>query len=122
MRHDLQEPTLTALFLSSFDRVAAPLTGGFSRRRVKHWCRRQGLQLLRWRDAKLFEGPSTWTVDHNRYRIQVLDEEGRRRSGYLAFKRWWSRAQRAQVLWDEPGRARANGAVAGRPRLVERKY
>ena len=78
--------------------------------------------MLRWRDAKLFEGPSTWTVDHDRYRIQVLDEDGRRRAGYLAFSAGGAGPAGAEVLWDEPQPARANGAVAGRPRLVERKH
>ena len=110
MRHDLREPTLTALFLSPLRSLTAPLSGRLTRRRVRLWCRRQGLQLLRWRDAKLFEGPSTWTDDQDRFRIQVLDQEGRQRAGFLVFKRWWSRAQRAQVLWDEPRRARVNGA------------
>ena len=88
------------------ERLAAPLTDRLSRRRVRYWCRRQGLQLLRWRDAKLFEGPSTWTAHHDRYRIQVLDEGGQPRAGYLVFRNWWSPTQRAQVLWDEPIRAR----------------
>ena len=91
--------------------LAAPITGRLSRRRVKQWCHRQGLQLLRWRDAKLFEGPSSWTAHQSRYRIQVLDHDGRRRAGYLVFKRWWSSVQRAQVLWDEPRRTRVNGSI-----------
>ncbi len=95
-------------------RLAAPLADRLSRRRVKQWCRRQGLQLLRWRDAKLFEGPSTWTIQHDHYRIQVLDQDGRRRAGYLVFRRWWSTVRRAQVLWDEPRRARVNGSPSSR--------
>ena len=81
--------------------LVAPLTNRLSKRRVRLWCRRQGYQLLRWRGAKAFEGPSTWTAYHDHYRIQVLDEDGRQRAGYLVFRRWWSPAQRAQVLWDE---------------------
>src|SRR5262245_4496497 len=92
--------------------LAAPITARLCRRRVRHWCRRQGYQLLRWRDAKMLEGPSTWQAYNDRYRIQVLDEEGRQRAGYLVFRRWWSRVQRAQVLWDEqPQGARLNGTL-----------
>ena len=117
MRHSSQESTLP--LLAWVERLTAPITDRFTRRRVKQWCRRQGYQLLRWRDAKLFEGPSTWTVKHDRYRIQVLDEEGRQRAGYLVFRRWWSRAQRAQVLWDEPGRAPVNGAIANPAQILK---
>jgi hypothetical protein len=112
-------PTLTAMLLSVTARLAAPLTGRFSRRRVAQWCRRQGYQLLRWRDAKLFEGPSTWAPEHDRYRIQVLDEEGHHRAGYLVFQGYWRAARRAEVLWDEPGRAQMNGTPASRAQTVK---
>ena len=97
--------------VSWVERLTDPFTDRVSRRRVRQWCRRQGYQLLKWRDAKLFEGPSTWTLYHDRYRIQVLDEDGRLRAGYLVYRRWWSRAQRAQVLWDEPRRTPINGTL-----------
>jgi hypothetical protein len=112
MHHHDGEPTTP--LVSWVERLAAPLTDRLSRRRVKEWCRRQGFHLVRWRDAKLFEGPSTWTIHHDRYRIQVLDQDGSRRAGYLVFKRWWSRTQRAQVLWDEPSRALVNGSTPNR--------
>ena len=117
MHHHHGEPT--SPLGSWVERLAAPVTGRLSRRRGKQWCRRQGLQLLRWRDAKLFEGPSTWTIQHDRFRIQVLDQEGRRRAGYLVFKHWWNTVQRAQVLWDEPGRARANGSPASPAQILK---
>ena len=79
MRDHHENLTFTPL-LAFVERLAAPLTLRLSRRRVKEWCRRQGVQLLRWRDAKLFEGPSSWTVDSGHYRIQVLDEDGRQRA------------------------------------------
>jgi hypothetical protein len=100
MRHDHDDRVVTPLS-GWMERLVAPLAGRISRRRVRQWCRRQGYQLLRWRDAKLFEGPSSWTVSQDRYRIQVLDREGRQRRGYLVFRRWWSAPQRAQVLWDD---------------------
>ena len=106
--HDQESASPLVLWV---ERLAAPLTDRFSRRRVRHWCRRQGYQLLRWRDAKLFEGPSTWTVYHERYRIQVLDGDGRKRAGYLVFRRWWSGAQRAQVLWDDQHQTPINGTI-----------
>ena len=112
MHHQHGEPT--SPLGSWVERLAAPLTDRLSRRRVKQWCRRQGFQLVRWRDAKLFEGPSTWTIHHDRYRIQVVDQDGRRQAGYLVFKRWWNAVQRAQVLWDEPRRMHVNGSTASR--------
>ena len=95
-------------------------TDRLSRRRVKQWCRRQGFQLLRWRDAKLFEGPSTWTIHHDRYRIQVLDQDGRRRAGYPGVPALVEHGSARQVLWDEPSRARVNGStVASRAQILK---
>ena len=110
MRHDYEDRTLTPV-LAFVARLASPFTVRLARRRVKQWCRRQGYHLLRWRDAKLFEGPSTWTAEQDRYRIQVLDDEGHQHGGYLVFRRWWSPTQRAQVLWDEPMPSRASGSM-----------
>ena len=97
-------------------RLASPLTDRLSRRRVKQWCRQRGFRLVRWRDAKLFEGPSTWTIHHDRYRIQVVDQDGSRRAGFLVFKHLWSTAQ---VLWDEPRRALVNGSTASRAQTLK---
>jgi hypothetical protein len=112
-------PTLIGLLRSLTAPVAAPLTSRFSRRRVRQWCRRQGYQLLRWREAKLFEGPSTWTADDERYRIQVLDGDGRQRGGYLVWRRWWTATQRAEVLWDEPVSAGADAVAPTRARILK---
>ena len=100
--------------VSWVEELAAPLTDLFSRGRVRRWCRGQGYQLLRWRVARFLEGPSAWTMYHERYRIQVLDHDGQHRAGYLVFRRWWSRPRRAQVLWDEADPPLINGALVDR--------
>jgi hypothetical protein len=110
MHHHHEEPATP--IVSWVGRLAAPVTERLSRRRVRHWCRRQGFRLVRWRHAQLFEGPSTWAVQHDRYRIQVVDRDGSRRAGFLMFKHLWSAAQ---VLWDEPSRALLNGTTTSQP-------
>jgi hypothetical protein len=83
-----------------------------SRRRVVRWCRGQGVQLLRWREAKLREGPLSWEEDasHYHYRIQVMDAAGRRRGAYLTFDRRYVFARCTEVLWDDPRGRRVPGA------------
>jgi hypothetical protein len=86
-----------------------------SRRRVLRWCRRQGFELLRWRDAKLFEGPSSWEPDERHYRVQILDADGHRRAAYLTFARRPLLARCVEVLWDDP----SGRALSGAPGLDE---
>ena len=113
MHHRYGEPEP---IVSWVERLAAPLTDRLSRRRVKQWCRSQGFRLVRWRHAQLFEGPSTWTNRHDRYRIQVVDPDGSPRAGFLVFKHLWSAAQ---VLWDEPQRALVNGSNSSRAQTLK---
>ena len=112
MHHHHQEPG--SPLVSWVERLAAPLTDRFSRRRVRHWCRRQGLSAAAVaRTPSCSRDRARGRCSHERYRIQVLDEEGRQRAGYLVFRRWWSGAQRARS-WDD---ARRRGAIrATRPR------
>jgi len=69
------------------------------------WCRRHGYELLRWRDAKLFEGPSTWDAQERHYRIQIVDADGQRRAAYLTFARQLVFLRCTEVLWDDPSKA-----------------
>lgn len=101
LHHRGQEP-IPPTILGWLEELVAPLVGRVSRRRVRQWCRHQGFQLVKWRDAKLFEGPSNWTASYDPYRIQIVDQEGQPRTGYVVFRRWWGPAKPAQVLWDEP--------------------
>jgi hypothetical protein len=80
-----------------------------ARRGVQRWCRRQQVQLLRWRDAKLFEGPSSWDVQQRHYRVQVMDVHGRRRGAYLTFKGPFLFERCVEALWDDPRRSKSAG-------------
>ena len=81
-----------------------------SRRRVLRWCRRQGFELLRWRSAKLLEGPSSWDAHQRHYRIQILDAAGRRRAAYLTFARPFVFERCIEVLWDDASGRRVPGS------------
>ena len=109
---DVQTPSLTSALMRA---VAALVPFRYSRRatrrRVLRWCRRQGYELLRWRDAKLFEGPSSWDAHERHYRIQIIDAEGHRRAGYLTFARRRVFERCTAVLWDDP----SGRAVPGSP-------
>jgi hypothetical protein len=100
---DSQTPSLTSVVMRA---VAAfvPFTHSrrSTRRRVSRWCRRQGYELLRWRDAKLFEGPSSWDAHERHYRIQIIDADGYRRAAYLTFARKRVFERCTEVLWDDP--------------------
>ena len=103
MSLDAQTPSLTSAVMRA---VAAYVPFVYSRRstrrRVSRWCRRHGYQLLRWRDAKLFEGPSSWDAGERHYRIQIIDADGHRRAAYLTFARKRLVQRCTEVLWDDP--------------------
>ena len=80
------------------------------RRRVLRWCHRHGYELLRWRDAKLFEGPSSWDARERHYRIQIIDADGHRRAAYLTFARTLVFQRCTEVLWDDPGGSEVPGS------------
>ena len=78
------------------------------------WCQRQGFELLRWRDAKPFEGPSSWNADERHYRIQIIDAAGRRRAAYLTFARRRLLERCTEVLWDDSSGHTVPGAPDAR--------
>ena len=113
-----QSPTLTSLARHALTSLLPFMQSRrLSRRRVVRWSRRQGVQLLRWREAKLLEGPSSWEADALHYRIQVMDAVGRQRGAYLTFDRRFVFARCTEVLWDD-SRGRT---VSGRPRVPRTK-
>ncbi len=74
-----------------------------SRRRVRHWCERQGYELLDWRGAWFYEGPGRWLRSENQYAyyIEVRDRQGLTRGGYLVFGSYWHPfSSKAEVKWD----------------------
>lgn len=111
MPPSMQKDSLTSVVVRT---IAAWLPFGrtrrAARRRVLHWCRRQGVALVRWREAKLFEGPSSWDAEHRHYRVQVVDAAGRRRSAYVTFARPFVFERCVQVLWDDASGSRVSGS------------
>jgi hypothetical protein len=102
MSPDVRTQSLTSIVAGVMSAVV-PFTDSrqASRRRVVRWCRRQRFELLRWRVAKLFEGPSSWDPDERHYRIQIADTAGRRRAAYLTFGRPFVFERCTEVLWDD---------------------
>jgi len=102
----VQRPSLMSAVVRAVS-VDVPFTHSrrSTRRRVMRWCRRHGYELLRWRDAKLFEGPSTWDAEERHYRIQIVDADGQRRAAYLTFARQLVFLRCTEVLWDDPSKA-----------------
>ena len=102
----VQRPSLISAVLHAVS-VGVPFAHSrrSTRRRVVRWCRRHGYELLRWRDAKLFEGPSTWDAQERHYRIQIVDADGQRRAAYLTFARQLVFLRCTEVLWDDPSKA-----------------
>jgi len=84
--------------------VLAVITGRiWSGRQVRRWCKDQGYELLEWRGAKFYEGPSAWVTSENQnaYRIRVLDRNGLKRSGYLVMGSYWVPwSSEIRVKWD----------------------
>ena len=96
---DDQRPSLISAVLAA---VPFSHSRRSTRRRVLRWCRRHGYELLRWRDAKLFVGPSSWDARERHYRIQIIDADGHRRAAYLTFARQLVFQRCTEVLWDDP--------------------
>jgi hypothetical protein len=103
MSPDVETPSLTSVVVRALE-TWVPFADArrSSRRRVLRWCRRHGFELLRWRVAKLLEGPSSWDAHQRHYRIQIVDAAGRRRAAYLTFARTFVFERCVEVLWDDP--------------------
>lgn len=84
--------------------VVAIITGRiWAERQLRRWCDANQYQLLAWRGAKFYEGPTAWLTSEsqNAYRIQVLDRQGRTRKGYVVFGSYWVPcSSKVTVKWD----------------------
>lgn len=116
MSLDVQTPTLTSVVMRTVSALLPFIEPRrLSRRRVLRWSRRHGCQVLRWRDAKLFEGPSSWQPHEHHYRIQIIDASGQRRAAYLTFARPFVLERCTEVLWDDPSGRKVPGSPEARP-------
>ena len=94
------------LLLTSFTAVAlllwfsARCYGGW---RIERWARLSGYELISFQDAKFHAGYTAWYRSENRreYRIVVLDEGLRKRSGWLRFGHWRSISRAVTINWDD---------------------
>jgi len=68
------------------------------RRRLSRWAASQGLQLVRFRGARFFEGPSAWTRSRSQHLFKVVtrDRDGLERSCWIMFGTFWG------FTWGEP--------------------
>jgi hypothetical protein len=73
------------------------------KRKITRWTEAQGLKLVEFRGARVYEGPRPFMRSNNRFafRIVVEDPAGPVRSGWLTFGSHWSfwPTGRAEVRW-----------------------
>jgi hypothetical protein len=78
--------------------VAWKLSRLYWNRRLKQWAESQQLQLVRFRGARFYEGPSAWTRSRNQHLFLVVtrDRNGLERSCWIMFGTFWG------FTWGEP--------------------
>ena len=86
--------------------IAVKLGNMYWKRRLTQWAESQRLQLVRFRTAWFYEGPSAWMRSRNQHLFRVItrDREGRERSCWIMFGTWWGFTwgePLTQVTWDD---------------------
>ena len=78
--------------------LALILAQMYWRRRLTKWAESQQLQLVSFRGAWFFEGPSAWTRSRNQhvFRVVTKDRDGLTRSCWIMFGTLWG------FTWGEP--------------------
>ena len=78
--------------------VVFKLSRIYWRRRLTQWAASQGLEMVRFRGAKFFEGPSAWTRSRSQHLFKVVtrDRDGLERSCWIMFGTFWG------FTWGEP--------------------
>jgi len=78
--------------------VAWKLSLMYWKRRLTQWAESQRLQLVRFRGARFYEGPSAWTRSRNQhlFRVVTRDRDGLERSCWIMFGTFWG------FTWGEP--------------------
>jgi hypothetical protein len=86
--------------------IALKLSRMYWNRRLTKWAESQHLELVSFRGAKFFEGPSAWTRSRNQhlFRVVTRDREGRERSCWIMFGTFWGFTwgePLSEVVWDD---------------------
>ena len=84
--------------VAAFLLVAVKLSNMYWRRRLTRWAESRRLQLVHFRGARFYEGPSAWMRSRNQhlFRVVTRDREGRERSCWIMFGTFWG------FTWGEP--------------------
>lgn len=76
-----------------------------SRRKLEHWAKAEGLQLISWRGEPAWRGPRAWIRrdNHDDYEVVVIDRSGITREGHLMFTGPWHGfgPEDVDVQWEE---------------------
>jgi hypothetical protein len=76
-----------------------------SRRKLEHWAKAAGLQLVEWRGEPAWRGPRAWVRNdnHDDYEVLVVDRYGVKREGHVMFSRPWHGfgPEDVEVQWEE---------------------
>jgi hypothetical protein len=78
--------------------IALKLIRMYWNRRLTQWAASQRLQLVRFRGARFYEGPSAWLRSRNQhlFRVVTRDGNGLERSCWIMFGTYWG------FTWGEP--------------------
>jgi hypothetical protein len=76
------------------------------KRRLTNWAIARHLELVGFRGAMFYEGPSAWTRSRNQHAFRVVtrDAAGRERSCWMLFGTFWGfhlTEPLTQVIWDD---------------------
>ena len=78
--------------------IAWKLTRMYWKRKLTQWAEGQHAQLISFRGARFFEGPSAWLRSRNQhlFRVVIRDRDGLERSCWIMFGTYWG------FSWGEP--------------------
>ena len=78
-------------------------------RKLERWAESQQLQIVSFRGARFYEGPSAWTRSRNQhlFRVMTRDRDGQVRSCWILFGTFWGfnwGEPLKEVIWDDQQR------------------
>ena len=85
--------------------VASVVGRWFARRKLEHWAKQEGFQLIEFHGVPFWRSPRGFTRNDNQddYEVVVVDRQGVRREGMVLFSRPWHGfgPEDVEVRWDE---------------------